>query len=37
METVKIWEEDVVIPTYEVGAPDKKVPNTLKKSFNRIL
>lgn len=23
METVKIWEEQVVIPTYEVGAPDK--------------
>ncbi|MCR5055258.1 MAG: DUF5107 domain-containing protein [Lachnospiraceae bacterium] len=23
METVKIWEEDVVIPTYEVGKPDK--------------
>ncbi|MDO5519456.1 MAG: DUF5107 domain-containing protein [bacterium] len=23
METVKIWEEDVLIPTYEVGAPDK--------------
>ena len=23
MEKVKIWEEDVVIPTYEVGAPDK--------------
>ena len=19
----KIWEEDVVIPTYEIGAPDK--------------
>lgn len=26
METAKyakIWEEDVVIPTYEIGAPDK--------------
>ncbi len=23
MESVKIWKEDVVIPTYEVGAPDK--------------
>lgn len=23
MENVKIWEEQVVIPTYEVGAPDK--------------
>ncbi|MBQ1492674.1 MAG: DUF5107 domain-containing protein, partial [Blautia sp.] len=23
MEDVKIWEESVVIPTYEVGAPDK--------------
>lgn len=23
MDTVKIWEEDVVIPTYEVGEPDK--------------
>ncbi|MBE5872502.1 MAG: DUF5107 domain-containing protein [Lachnospiraceae bacterium] len=23
METVKIWEEEVVIPTYEVGAADK--------------
>ncbi len=23
METVRIWEEDVVIPTYEVGEPDK--------------
>lgn len=20
---VQIWEEDVIIPTYEVGAPDK--------------
>ena len=23
METVKIWEERIVIPTYEVGSPDK--------------
>ena len=23
MDTVRIWEESVVIPTYEVGAPDK--------------
>ncbi len=23
MQDVKIWEEDVVIPTYEVGAPDR--------------
>ena len=23
MEAVRIWEEDVVIPTYEVGEPDK--------------
>ena len=23
METVTIWEESVVIPTYEVGEPDK--------------
>ena len=23
METVKIWEEQIVIPTYEVGSPDK--------------
>lgn len=23
MEAVKIWEEDVMIPTYEVGEPDK--------------
>lgn len=21
--SAKIWEEDVVIPTYEIGAPDK--------------
>ena len=23
MDTVKIWEEDVLIPTYEIGEPDK--------------
>ena len=23
MEEVKIWEEDVVIPTYEIGAAEK--------------
>ena len=23
MEEVKIWEEEVVIPTYEIGEPDK--------------
>ena len=23
MGEVKIWEEDTIIPTYEVGAPDK--------------
>lgn len=23
MGGVKIWEEDVIIPTYEVGMPDK--------------
>lgn len=23
MEKVKIWEEEVVIPTYEIGEPDK--------------
>lgn len=23
LEAVKIWEEDVVIPTYEAGEPDK--------------
>lgn len=35
MDEVKIWEEEVVIPTYEVGAPDKayiEVRNSISNS-----
>ena len=28
MEEVKIWEEEVVIPTYEIGEPDKTTTQT---------
>lgn len=27
---VKAWKEKVVIPTYEVGKPEKKSPYSLK-------
>ena len=36
MEEVRIWEEDVVIPTYEAGEPDKN-PMFLESGFIRAV
>ena len=39
METAKyakIWEEDVVIPTYEIGAPDKNPMFLEKRVYQEV-
>lgn len=35
MENVRIWEEDILIPTYEIGEADKNPMFFRKKSLSR--